>query len=198
MGDTTHALSDVLPTTTTTPDPVVPLAALEAERKARQDLAAKLAEIEARQRSIDEADALKRGEAEKLYGAEKAARERIEAEHKATLERLSTLEARDAERRKARMTSLPEDFRDLVPDGLDGDKLDALLDKIEARARGATASAAPPTRPVLSPGRAAVEGGDPDALTPAEEAWARGKQYLGRASNASIKAAFAALHKPKP
>lgn len=90
-------------------------------------------------------------------------------------ERLTAYEQREAERRKARMEALPDDLRELIPDGLDGDPLDTLLGKLEARA---AAAPAPKPKPPADRGArtGAGGGGDPEALTDAEEAFAKAQR----------------------
>jgi hypothetical protein len=195
MGDNAPILGipETPPTPPTPPPVTVPLAALEAERSKRQSVEAKLAEIEAARQAADAAEALKRGEGQRLYEEAKVRADKLEADLKAATERLTAQEKREAERRDVRVKALPDDLRDLA-DGIDGDRLDALLDKLEARAKG---QPAPPARTPLTPGRAAVEGGDPDALTADEEAWAKGRGYLGKASSAAIKRAYLKSNPPK-
>jgi hypothetical protein len=84
------------------------LAALQAERKAGQDLKAQLAKIESDRKAADEAAATKAGEYQKLYDPLKAEHEKLTAEleghRKANAERTERVKARNDTRIKA----LPE------------------------------------------------------------------------------------------
>jgi type II secretory pathway component HofQ len=84
------------------------LAALQAERKAGQDLKAQLAKIESDRKAADEAAATKAGEYQKLYDPLKAEHEKLTAEleghRKANAERTERVKARN----DARIKALPE------------------------------------------------------------------------------------------
>lgn len=120
------------------------VADLEAKlaESARADESRKAAEAKAKadadkaRLDAEAADALKRGEHEKLYGAEKAAREAAEA-------KLADLSARETrrlealtERNKARIKEIPESHRTLVPPSLDPDALAHYLDVNAALLKG--------------------------------------------------------------
>jgi hypothetical protein len=84
------------------------LAALQAERKAGQDLKAQLAKIESDRKADDERRATEAGEHKKLYDA-------IKPEHEAAKGRLAELEKREADRtekvkarNEVRIKALPE------------------------------------------------------------------------------------------
>jgi hypothetical protein len=86
----------------------VPVAALQAERKARQELEARLAKIESDRKAADDAAAAKSGEYKALY-------EPLKAEHDKATARLTEFEKREAERTErvkarndTRIKALPE------------------------------------------------------------------------------------------
>jgi hypothetical protein len=86
----------------------VPVAALQAERKARQELEARLAKIESDRKAADDAAAAKSGEYKALY-------EPLKAEHEKATARLTEFEKREAERTErvktrndARIKAFPE------------------------------------------------------------------------------------------
>ena len=120
-----------------TPDKTVPLAALEAERGKRQELATRLAEYEAAEATraaeaaaAATAAAAKRGEFETLHAAEKARAD-------AATEKLTALQARETTRLEAlkakndtAIEALPEDFRALIPAGLDLDATAAQIERV--------------------------------------------------------------------
>jgi hypothetical protein len=193
-------ISDVqTPTPTEKPaEPVVPLSALDAERKQRQALAERLAAFETAQKQAAEQEAAKRGEFEKLWQTDKARADAAEAELTKLREHVDALNVARKAALVARLDKLPEAIRAIVPlDKLSVDVAEELIAKAEATAATLTPATQQQTKPAITPGRAAVEGGDPDALSPEEEAWARSKGYVGKASNATIKTTFAKLHPKK-
>ena len=106
--------------------------ALTAERKRRQDLEQRLADIEKTQREAREADAKRRGEFEQLY-------QTASSELEATRAQLADFQAREDGRLKklteantARLAALPESFRALVPDGMTPDLVAEQLTKLES------------------------------------------------------------------
>lgn len=141
MSDTSESTSETTDAETSTEEAVDKSAgkqdrglqqALAAERKQRQELAARLAEIEAAQKKREEEAAAKRGEFEQLYTSSKTELEKaqarlaeLEAAEKARIERLT---ASNAEALKA----LPENLRALVPDGLDPEAASAQIAKLAA------------------------------------------------------------------
>lgn len=103
-------------------------AALEAELKRTREINRKLKE-EAKARA--EAEAAKRGEFEALWKTEKEEREKAAA-------KLSALEEREAKRmeaisaaNKAALKALPDDFRALVPEGLDPETTAAQIARVQ-------------------------------------------------------------------
>jgi predicted phage gp36 major capsid-like protein len=106
--------------------------ALTAERARRQEMEARLASFEAAQKKRDEDEARKRGEFEQLYTAASAREAQLTAE-------LDTYKAREAARveavtaeNAARLERLPENFRALVPDGLDPDAARQQIARLES------------------------------------------------------------------
>jgi hypothetical protein len=93
---------------------------------------ARLASFEAAQKKRDEDEARKRGEFEQLYTAASAREAQLTAE-------LDTYKAREAARveavtaeNAARLERLPENFRALVPDGLDPDAARQQIARLES------------------------------------------------------------------
>lgn len=88
----------------------------------------------AAEKAAEDAEAVKRGEAEKLLAARDqelaAAKERLAAFEARETARVQALEKANAERVKA----LPAAFADLLPAGLDADAAAAFLGKLEAAA----------------------------------------------------------------
>lgn len=173
------------------PDPVTPTTPDDPEPKGGRDeiaiLKAKLdkaitAEKNARERAqkaeaaaaeIDRKEAEKRGEFEKLYGTEK---QRADDAAK----RVADLEAVVADAVAAELETVPEQFRDLIPDGTDAQKL-AWVRK--SKAKGLFAAPADPKsqaapRQSAPPPTAPKPGGSPSGmLSPSDEA--RLAQMLG-------------------
>ena len=86
----------------------VPVAALQAERKSRQELEKRLADIESAKKADDERRATEAGEHKKLY-------EELKPKHESTAARLAELEKREekrleklSERNSTRIKALPE------------------------------------------------------------------------------------------
>lgn len=108
-------------------------AAVKAEREKRQALEKQLADIQAAKEAADEASKAEAGQFKELYEKLKAEREAelkelkaLKGEKKARIEALT---AKNAERLEA----LPEDWRDLIPEGLTPSAMATQLDKIEKR-----------------------------------------------------------------
>jgi hypothetical protein len=113
------------------------LADLARERTARQAAEAKATALEAAQTAAAEEAAKKAGEHKALYDGLKPkydeATAKLTAWETREAARVAALTARNA----ARIAALPEDFRELVPEGLDPDTATAQIEKLEARARKA-------------------------------------------------------------
>jgi hypothetical protein len=108
-------------------------AALKAEREKRQAAEKRLAKIEADQKKAAEERQKKAGEYEALYTSYKAEVDpqlaelaELRAEKTARIEALKTSNAE-------RLSALPEEWQEMVPDGLSPDALAGQLSKIEKR-----------------------------------------------------------------
>jgi hypothetical protein len=116
-------------------------AAAVAERKARQEAERERDELRQRLASLEKADAEKKGEFEKLYKERDSALTEVQKEleryRKAEAKRLDALKAAN----KTRLEALPEDWRELVPAGLDPEAQGEFLAKLEKRL--STADAGP-------------------------------------------------------
>ncbi len=88
------------------------------------ELTAEIARRDAAAADAERIAAERNGEFERLY---KDTSGKLEAAQG----RLEQLEARVAARNKSRVAALPESMRDLIPEGMSGDALDAYLDRIE-------------------------------------------------------------------
>jgi hypothetical protein len=198
------ATPDLSQPDTTTPDAGTPadkagmIRDLNAERERRRQAEERAAALEAAQAERDRVEAEKRGEYQRLYedvsGKLKTYEERLAA---ADAELTGYRSAADQQRQR-RVEALPEALRDLVPPGLTGADLDGWLDRAEAKAAALTA-------PVREPDRLARTGhgggGDPEALTQAEEAYARSQKWWWEGdklivSSRIVKAAYAKHAKP--
>ena len=178
--DTTTTQTDTAPA-----DKVVPLSALQAEREANQALKAKLAAIEA-ERAAQAAEAAKAaGEWEKLYTeAEPKLAKLTEYES-----RLTEYETREAKAREDRRLKLPEHLRAVIPDGIEPDKLDAMLTNLEALAAGEGGG-----RGGDAKARTGGGGLDPNVLTDAEREWSVGQRWTAGASVHAIRYAYKKAH----
>jgi len=111
---------------------LVPISALQAERTARQELAAELEKMKEAQVARERAAAEEAGKHKELYEALKpelaAAKEQIAAYEMREATRVEALAARNA----ARIEALPEAYRSLVPEGLDEDDRSLQIERIEA------------------------------------------------------------------
>lgn len=120
--------------------------ALQAERKRRQEMEARLSAFEQKQREQAEAEAKKRGEFEALYTSAKSEMEKISSELASyktkEANRIQALQAENAER----LRNLPENFRALVPDGLDPDSTRSQIARLESVLGQATPSGGIPPR----------------------------------------------------
>ena len=106
--------------------------ALTAERTRRQEMESRLSSFEAAQKKRDEDEARKRGEFEQLYTVASSQVDILTAE-------LDTYKAREAARvetvtaeNAARLERLPENFRALVPSGLDPDAARQQIARLES------------------------------------------------------------------
>ena len=144
----------------------VPLKALQSERSKRQALEARIAEMEAAAQAREDAEAAERGEFKALWEsrgkpAEDKARE--------LQERLEAYEAQRAARQQARREALG-DYAAGIPEGVQGDQLDGLLDWAE----GLKSKATPTTKPVVPVGAGSADRAQPDGLVSERElAWIR-------------------------
>lgn len=150
MDETSPILDSTDGTTTGAKPKTVPLAALEAERRKRQDLAAQLAEIERKRQEREAAEAAERGEFERLYQSTSA---ELEAAKARTME----LEQREQERIEAvkadndqALAQLPEHLRALVPANLDPFQAQRQIAKLQALATDAERRPAGTRRPTGS------------------------------------------------
>lgn len=113
------------------------LADLAKERKARQDMERRLAEFEAAKADAERKAAEEAGKHRELY-------EGLKPKYEEALTKLTAYEQREQarieavqQRNAARIAALPDDLRDLVPEGLDPDATTAQIERLEARARKA-------------------------------------------------------------
>ena len=121
-------------------------AALQAERKKRQEIEARLSSFEAEQRQRAEEDAKRRGEYEALYTEARSKLDTLTTELDSYKAReTARLEALQSENR-ARLEALPESFRALVPEGLSPDAVRSHLGRLESVLSQATPSGGIPPR----------------------------------------------------
>lgn len=120
--------------------------ALQAERKRRQEMEARLSAFESKQREQAEAEAKKRGEFESLYTSARSEMQKIQDELAAyktrEAERVQRMQAENAQR----LQNLPENFRALVPDGLDPDATRSQIERLESVLGQATPTGGIPPR----------------------------------------------------
>lgn len=108
-------------------------AGLQAERKKRQELEKRLEEWQAEKDAAEEARRAESGQFKELYEALKAERASDLAELKALKgEKKARAEAMTAQNTE-RLEALPEEWRELIPDGLTPSAMSRQLDKIEKR-----------------------------------------------------------------
>lgn len=189
---------------TTTPDAETPAdkagiirdrdAARERARKAEERAAA----LEAQQAERERADAEKRGEYQRLYEDASGKLKTYEERLAAADAELTGYRSAAEQARQRRVDALPETLRDLVPPGLAGADLEGWLDRAEAKAATLTGAKREPDM-LARTGHGG--GGDPDALTDAETAYARTQRWWWDGdklivSSKQIKAAYAKHAKP--
>jgi hypothetical protein len=108
-------------------------AGLQAERKKRQELEKRLEEWQTEKDAAEEARRAESGQFKELYEALKAERATDLAELKALkAEKKPRVEAMTAQNTE-RLEALPEEWRELIPDGLTPSAMARQLDKIEKR-----------------------------------------------------------------
>lgn len=147
----------------------VPLKALQSERHKRQALEARIAEMEAAAQAKEDAEAAQRGEFRELW---ETRGKPAEDKARQLQERLEAFEAARSARQQARREALGE-YAAGIPEGLDGDALDGLLDWAES-IRSKSGSAAPTTKPVVPVGAGSADRAQPDGLVSERElAWIR-------------------------
>ena len=121
--------------------------ALKSERARRQEMEARLSAMEAEQAKREQLAAEKRGEYEQLYKTTQQERDQL-------LEKLTGYEERETARRQRieasnteRLKSLPENFRALVPSGLDPDSTAEQISRLENVLTQNTPTGGLPPRP---------------------------------------------------
>ncbi len=161
-----------------TPDPHAE--GLRKELAAVRAEAAKLkAEKEQREREAAEAQ----GQFKQLYESERDRAKRLEAEAEDARLKLTAYQQREQAAREQRVTALPADLRDLIPNNLTPDQLDTMLVKLEAQATARTSA----ERKGDESGRSGGGGGDPEALTDDEKRYWSETKGDPRASAATIR-----------
>jgi len=121
----------------------VPLKALTSERAKRQQLEARLAELEQEAKARSEREATERGEFRELWETRGKPAEDRAAELAAKVE---AFEAARQARQNQRRESLGE-YADGIPEGVLGDQLDRMLDWAEALKAKASAAVGAPVLP---------------------------------------------------
>ena len=193
MADTTTddpSQHDTTQTTTTGNDDgkTVPLSALQAERDKAKAIKAELDAIKAAQEAKAREAAEKAGEWERLYReAEPKLARLTEVEAK-----LTAVEQREAQAREARRLKLPDHLRATIPDGLDAERLDFMLDKLEAVAASVTGKTGDDTA------RSKGTGHDANTLSDAEKAWVESNPWAQGASVEVIRRAYRKMNPPPP
>lgn len=160
---------------------------LQSERAKRREAEAALAAFQEEQRKAADAKAAEQGEFKRLYEETLEAlnplKEEVQTYREREAARVEAQKARQIERRAA----LPDAVQALIPEGLEGDALDAHLSKLEAIAAKGAATI------VATGGRSTGGGGDATALTEAEKKHAE-RHNLQHLSAKVIKAHFAKLN----
>lgn len=147
------------PTTQDEAPKLVPLTALEAERRKRQEVEARLAERERADAEAEQQRLAKQGEWQRIAEEATAKLAALEPE-------VATFRERETQRLAARVEKVPEAYRRLIPEGLTGAALEAHLDALADTLAAVEQAAKPP-----SAARASGGGVDPDALSADVQRW---------------------------
>jgi len=173
------------------PDPTtktVPLSALEKERKQRQELAAKLEEIERKQREAE------------MTAAEKA--KEYEAKYSNAAKELERYRAREDARRTSRYQALPEATRNRIAErweDMGPDARDAYLDAWEEAAKVSTTTPDKDSTPEPRPGPGSSDGTTtPSVVTEEEKRWIADNRKDWRDLAPSVQRRLLDRHGPNP
>ena len=142
-------------------------------RRERDEAARALKELRQAEEDRKREAAEKRGEFETLYQTAQTELDTMRQELDGLREYKTAAEERAEKRRAQRIERLGEDWAGLIPDGLPGDKLDVLIDRLEDRKRSQAGASTPAEPAPIIPGGSGTggDGRQPDLIKPAQRAW---------------------------
>ena len=163
---------------------------LQKEREARRAIQAQLEQLQKAQEEAARKQAEEQGEYKRLYEEAATKLEPLTQEVETYRQREAARIEAQQQKQQERKSALPETARMLIPDGIEGDALDAQLAKLEALVSKGSESL------VAIGGRATGGGGDDSKLTEAEKKHAE-LYGLSGVSPATIKKHYAKTHQKR-
>jgi hypothetical protein len=155
---------------------VVPVEALQAERKARQELEVRLAKIEGDRKAAEEAAATKAGEYQKLYEPTKAERDALKAENEAFKAAETARSEKLQARNETRIKALPEASQKAIKALVGKLSPEDVADYLDEHGSTFGAEATRPAGTVSNGGRKTEDAIPPEALVE----WERHGKRLGQ------------------